>query len=291
MEPVRRATGSRSPRPLTCGWSTERTGATTTETGPVSGSSGRGWARRRSTARRRPTVSLRGLSRSCGRVSQDGYSTTPSGGSRERRAAARSSASRPVAVTASTGRPVSRARAAIAKGRAAGGPTRSTCMRLPSAAAEIASARAVSLTTASSRPCRLIRGAFRAGVYNTTGPTRAAGRGVSSVRLSARARRGLWTRSAEWWPVPPWTYRGAPPPGPLACARPAPDSVGREVTRKRPGASALLGRRRRALPPQPPCAVAVGSGATPSRWRSGRSSGRRGRPGPGPRTDPRRPSR
>ena len=54
------ATGSRSPRPLTCGWSTERTGATTTETGPVSGSSARGCARRRSTARRRPTVSLRG---------------------------------------------------------------------------------------------------------------------------------------------------------------------------------------------------------------------------------------
>ncbi len=152
-----RETGSRSPRPLTCGWSTDLTGATTTETGPVSGSSGRGWARRRSTARRRPTVSLRGLSRSCGRVSQEGYSTTPAGGRRERRAAARSSASRPVAVTASTGRPVSRARAATAKGRAAGGPTRSTCMRLPSAAALIASARAASLTTASSRPCRLIR--------------------------------------------------------------------------------------------------------------------------------------
>ncbi|EPJ40697.1 putative Transcription-repair-coupling factor [Streptomyces afghaniensis 772] len=38
---------------------------------------GAGWARRRSTARRRPTVSLRGLSRSCGSVSQDGYSTIP----------------------------------------------------------------------------------------------------------------------------------------------------------------------------------------------------------------------
>lgn len=32
--PLRSATGSRSPRPLTCGWSTERIGATTTLTGP-----------------------------------------------------------------------------------------------------------------------------------------------------------------------------------------------------------------------------------------------------------------
>lgn len=51
LTPVRRTTGSRSPRPLTCGWRTERMGATTTDTGPVSGSSGRGWERRRRTAR------------------------------------------------------------------------------------------------------------------------------------------------------------------------------------------------------------------------------------------------
>ncbi|TQL22078.1 hypothetical protein FBY37_4099 [Streptomyces sp. SLBN-134] len=44
--------------------------------------------------------------------------------------------------------------------------------------------------------------------------------------------------------------------------------------------------RRRVFPPQPPCAV-----ASRWRWRSGRSCGRRGRPGPGPRTGPRRPSR
>ena len=50
-------------------------------------------------------------------------------GSSERSAAARSSASRPVAVTASTGRPgLARPSAATAKGRAAGGPTRSTCV-------------------------------------------------------------------------------------------------------------------------------------------------------------------
>ncbi len=68
----------------------------------------------------------------------------------------RSSASRPVAVTASTGRFASRASAATVKGRDAGGPTRSMCMRLPSPAAFTASVRAASLTTASSSPCRLM---------------------------------------------------------------------------------------------------------------------------------------
>ena len=56
-----------------------RTGATTTWTGPWPASSASGWASRRSTASRRPTVSLRGLSRSCGSVSQAGNSTTASG--------------------------------------------------------------------------------------------------------------------------------------------------------------------------------------------------------------------
>ena len=65
------STGSRSPSPFTCGWSTERTGATTTLRGPLV-SSVPGWQMRRSTASRRPTVSLRGLSRSCGSVSQLG---------------------------------------------------------------------------------------------------------------------------------------------------------------------------------------------------------------------------
>ena len=65
------STGSRSPRPLTCGWSTDRTGATTTRTSPLAACLP-GWRRRRRTASRRPTVSLRGLSRSCGSVSQLG---------------------------------------------------------------------------------------------------------------------------------------------------------------------------------------------------------------------------
>ena len=46
--------------PLGQGWSTARTGATTTDSGPYAGSSGSGCASRRSTASRRPTVSLRG---------------------------------------------------------------------------------------------------------------------------------------------------------------------------------------------------------------------------------------
>jgi hypothetical protein len=69
-----------------------------------------GWARRRSTASRRPTVSERGESRSCGSVSQDGKTATRSGEMRQPSASARSSASRLVAVTASTGRPAPPAR-------------------------------------------------------------------------------------------------------------------------------------------------------------------------------------
>ena len=68
------------------------------------GRSGPDGVRRRSTARRRPTVSLRGLSRSCGRVSQLGKVATRSGGSRQPSASARSSASRVVAVTSRIGR-------------------------------------------------------------------------------------------------------------------------------------------------------------------------------------------
>lgn len=99
-----------------------------------------------------------GESRSWGSVSHEGYSATVSAGRSDLSAAARSSASRPVAVTASTVRPASRASAATAKGRAAGGPTRSTCLRTSPVAAFTASARAASLTTASSRPCRLMKG-------------------------------------------------------------------------------------------------------------------------------------
>ncbi len=69
--PTDSSTGTRSARPRTCGCSTERTGATTTRTGPLEGSVP-GCRRRRRTASRRPTVSLRGESRSCGNVSQAG---------------------------------------------------------------------------------------------------------------------------------------------------------------------------------------------------------------------------
>ena len=77
LSPALSSTGSRSPSPLTCGWSTERTGATTTSIGPltlplVELVETPGCSSRRSTASRRPTVSLRGLSRSWGSVSQLG---------------------------------------------------------------------------------------------------------------------------------------------------------------------------------------------------------------------------
>ncbi len=79
---ARRAPGRRAP--CTCGCSTERTGATTTDTGPVSGSSVLGWARRRSTARRRPTVSERGEAARA--------AASPTTGTRRRRPAAAASA-------------------------------------------------------------------------------------------------------------------------------------------------------------------------------------------------------
>ena len=66
--PATSRTGVRSARPFTCGWSTLRTGATMIR---GAGSSALPASRRR-TASRRPTVSERGLSRSCGSVSQAG---------------------------------------------------------------------------------------------------------------------------------------------------------------------------------------------------------------------------
>ena len=75
--PLCSSTGSRSARPLACGWSSERTGATMTRIGPVAVSESSslafvGCTSRRSTARRRPTVSERGDRRSCGSVSHAG---------------------------------------------------------------------------------------------------------------------------------------------------------------------------------------------------------------------------
>ena len=105
--PAASRTGTRSPSPATIGCSTARTGATTTLSGPPSCSprAAPGCARRRSTAIRCPTVSERGESRSCGSVSQPGNVATECGGRNAPSAAVRSSASRAVAVTASTNRP------------------------------------------------------------------------------------------------------------------------------------------------------------------------------------------
>jgi len=153
VSPGRSRTGSSAPRPPTIGWSRQRTGAATTVSGPDRGSAGSGWASRRSTASRCPEVSERGDRRSCGSVSQGGKYAAALWGNSEPSAAVSSSASRAVAVTASTNlraappsapAPAARARsvpagsapalaawspapasAAARKGRSAGGAIRS----------------------------------------------------------------------------------------------------------------------------------------------------------------------
>ena len=126
MSPARNRTGARSPRPPTIGWSRHRTGVTTTESGPAASSPATGCASRRSTATRCPTVSERGDRRSCGSVSQPGKQAMLLSGRNEPSNAVRSSASRAVAVTASTNRPSLAAMAAVRTARRAGGATRST---------------------------------------------------------------------------------------------------------------------------------------------------------------------
>ena len=104
--PAWSATGRRSPRPLAIGLEHGAHRARRRPTAaPWVPSPASGWARRRSTDRRCPTVSLRGLSRSCGRVSHEGNRPTASAPRLDSSAAWRSSASRPVAVTARTGAP------------------------------------------------------------------------------------------------------------------------------------------------------------------------------------------
>ncbi|CKP71603.1 Uncharacterised protein [Mycobacterium tuberculosis] len=93
--------GSIMPSCGVMGCSSERTEVTTTPSGGPSWASS-GWASRRSAIRRVPTVSTPGESRSCGSVSQDGNNATASPNT-PRSSAARSSASRPVAVTTSNG--------------------------------------------------------------------------------------------------------------------------------------------------------------------------------------------
>ena len=87
--------GRGRPGPGASGCSTLRTGATSTSIVPFSP----GWVRSRSTASRRPTVSARGLSRSCGSVSQAGKVSTRRPGTKQRSRSATWSASRSPAVT------------------------------------------------------------------------------------------------------------------------------------------------------------------------------------------------
>jgi len=120
-----------------------------------------GCRRRRSTAIRCPTVSDRGESRSCGSVSQPGKVATEAGGRNARSAAVRSSASRAVAVTASTNRPgppaAPLASAADSSGRSAVGATRSRSPP-PGVPGWLSSAvrRWGSSATAASSPARLM---------------------------------------------------------------------------------------------------------------------------------------
>ena len=100
------------------GCSSERVVVTTTRSGGPSRASS-GWASRRSTIIRAPTVSTPGDSRSCGRVSHDGNIATASPRT-ARSSAVRSSASRPVAVTTSSG--PAWASAAATNSRALAGP-------------------------------------------------------------------------------------------------------------------------------------------------------------------------
>ena len=179
VSPAWTDTGTRSPRPVGRGCSSERTAETTTRSGP-SWSAWPGCASRRSTASRWPTVSLRGLNRSCGSVSQLGKTATLCGGSRERRLAARSSASRPVAVATRTTPPVgssSRAMTAAAQGRTPGTAVRSTS-RSPRWWISSMLAREGSSRTWSSRP----ESGGRSAVSRVVAPGDAAGVELFSER-------------------------------------------------------------------------------------------------------------
>ena len=181
---------------------------------------------RRSTARRRPTVSARGLSRSCGSVSQLGYRATRSASSRLDSAATRSSASRPVAVTASTVRP-RRTRPASTNGRRPVGPVRSTRRR---GRASRERARATGSRETTSSRSRSDKGGPS---MHADRPRTAGGRGVGA----ARRRVPGYVRTCRW---------ARPQPGPAAVRsrRHSPASVSTDTgtAARRPVPPAASGR-------------------------------------------------
>ena len=130
------AVSSTSPGRCAIGCSSDRVVVTTMRNGGPRRSSS-GWANRRSSISRAPTVSTPGDKRSCGSVSHDGNIATASPKT-PRSSVVRSSASRPVAVTTSSGPAC--ASALAANTRALAGPTRVRSLGL-SAARRATSAR------------------------------------------------------------------------------------------------------------------------------------------------------
>ena len=145
--PTVRVTGSMPARSGAIGCSSERTVVTTTRSGGPRRSSS-GLASRRSTISRSPTVSTPGDNRSCGSVSQDGNSAAESPKT-PRSSAVRSSASRPVAVTTSSGPAWASAQAANTLALA--GPTRARSAGL-SAARRVTSCKEGSRSARSTSP-------------------------------------------------------------------------------------------------------------------------------------------
>ena len=159
-------------------------------------------------------------------------------GSSERRAAARSSASRPVAVTASTGRPVSRASAAIGEGAGRGRADQVDVHAVAVGGGRDRFREGGVLDDGVEQTVQAHAGLSvpGGGLCNAKGPTRAAGRGSSRVRRRVRTCRGVTPPvdrergcaggSARDSRRPPVNgirlgHQGLPP-GPPACADPPP---------------------------------------------------------------------
>ena len=282
--PARSATGSRSPRPLTCGCSTDADRARPPPaSGPVAGSSAPGWASRRSTASRRPTVSLRGLSRSCGSVSQAGIVGDAVGGQQraQRRGQvlglAAGGGDREHGAPAPRGQRGDREGArrrradqvdvhAVAVGGGLhrfgeGGVLDDDVEQTVQAHEGFPSRRVAEGVRAATRTARHVPTGRGSPAYDALRP--------------GRRRRGAAGR--------PWDWRaashGAPAPGQRRGSPPAAGSPAQGGA----GAGALGGSRRRAA-----CATVS---VSPSRSRSVRSSARPGRPGAGRRAGRRRRSR